>query len=124
MAGKKWDSGKPRFGLISPMAERERAGVLTYGAVVYGDHNWRELDDLRARYLDALGRHVSAIRLGARFDLQSSMHHLAHAGTCCDFLLEHDLERNGEANFMERLNAGLAAARELRRKLDGDGHQG
>jgi hypothetical protein len=94
MTFQKADTGKPRFGLIPPMAEWEVAQVLTHGGDKYGDENWRHCDNW-SRYVDALGRHINAYRRGDQYDHETGRHHLAHAICCLLFLLEHELAESG-----------------------------
>lgn len=89
---KKYDTGKPRYGLIPPLAEEELAKVLTFGAEKYEPDNWRKVDDL-SRYVDATLRHISAYRKGSSFDDESGLHHLAHAMCCLAFITELELEK-------------------------------
>lgn len=53
----KFDSGKPRPSLLSPIALLEVAKVATMGAQKYSDHNWRK-GMKWSRLLDAANRHV------------------------------------------------------------------
>ena len=92
LAGRKDDDGKPRWDLL-PFAEIEEVvKVLTYGARRYGDHNWRQVENARDRYLAAALRHIVTHRQGARLDDESGMPHLAHAIASLLFImaLEHD----------------------------------
>ena len=91
MAFKKYDSGKPRYGLIPPLAEEELAKVLTFGAEKYAPDNWRKVDDL-SRYIDAAMRHISAYRKGDSVHDESGLHHLAHAMCCLAFIVELEKE--------------------------------
>ena len=90
MTFNKSDNGKPRFGLIPPLAELEVVKVLNHGGDRYGDENWRRCDNW-CRYVDALGRHFNAYRRGERNDIESGRHHLAHLICCALFLLEHEM---------------------------------
>lgn len=89
----KYDSGKPRYGLIPPLAEEELAKVLTFGAEKYAPDNWRKVDDL-TRYVDATMRHISAYRKGEKLDGESGLHHLAHAMCCLTFIVELEKEND------------------------------
>jgi hypothetical protein len=93
--GLKYDSGKPEYGLLPPLALEEVAKVLTVGAQKYSRENWRFVDDGPRRYFDALQRHVWAWKRGETLDPETGLSHLAHAGCCLMFLLELD-ELNGE----------------------------
>ncbi len=114
-SGLKRDSGKLRYSLVDDRAEREVVGCLTYGATLYGDHNWREVENPVDRYYDAARRHMVAAR-GARerHDRETQMHHLAGAICSLHFLLAMDLSEVDDATFEERLQEGLATARALR----------
>jgi hypothetical protein len=86
--GRKYDTGKPQMRLVPPRALRETAEVLTFGATKYAPDNWRKLDDLQNRYLDAALRHINEFQMGQRTDPESGRHVLAHS--ICDlmFVLE------------------------------------
>lgn len=89
--GIKWDHGKPRFGLVPALIEAEVAKVLTVGANKYAVDNWKYVPDGKARYIDALGRHINAYRQGEIHDPDDGLHHLAHAICCAMFIAEADL---------------------------------
>lgn len=92
-AGKKFDSGKPEFSLIPPLALEEVAKVLTFGAEKYGRENWRDVPEAKRRYLDAALRHLNAYRATAGAPDPESQHsHLAHAIASLSFILELELE--------------------------------
>ncbi len=57
---KKYDQGKPFMGALPPHAELAIAEVLTFGAKKYSRDNWKKVDDLENRYMDALLRHLNA----------------------------------------------------------------
>lgn len=86
----KHDNGKIRYGLIPPLAEREMAAVLTFGAQKYSVDNWRNVDDLN-RYVDAALRHISAYRMGEFRDSETGLHHLAHAMCCLSFIVDIEI---------------------------------
>lgn len=92
--GMKHDTGKPRFDLIPPLAEREVAKVLEYGARKYAPDNWRKVDDATNRYLAAVRRHLNAWQTGEAIDQESGLPHLAHAATSLLFILELELSCN------------------------------
>ena len=93
MEGTKYDKDKPRFDLTEPTAELFRAQVYTLGAAKYADDNWQRVS--KERYLAATLRHINSYRLGEVVDDESGLHHLAHAQTCLDFCIWHDLNRHG-----------------------------
>lgn len=86
----KHDSGKLRYGLMPPLAEREMVEVLTFGAQKYSVGNWRNCDDL-SRYVDAALRHISAYRMGQQKDEETDLHHLAHAMCCLSFIVDIEM---------------------------------
>ena len=85
--GRKDDAGKLRYSLIPVGPLRAIAEVLDFGARKYGADNWKRVPDARARYTDALMRHVEAWRDGERRDAETGLPHLAHAACCLLFLL-------------------------------------
>lgn len=90
----KFDSGKLRYGLIPPVATKELAKALTYGAKKYKPNNWQEADG-SDRYVDALYRHLEAWRAGERVDRESGLSHLSHAIANISFLLHfEDIDKN------------------------------
>lgn len=88
MEGVKYDQGKVLMGCIPPHAELAIAKVLTFGANKYDRENWRKLDNIQVRYLDATMRHLNAYRRGEELDVESGESHLAHAACCLMFMLE------------------------------------
>jgi hypothetical protein len=90
--GRKFDGGKPQYGLLPPLALRATVDVLTFGAAKYEPDNWKHVPDSKRRYFDALQRHLWAYKEGEVIDPESSMHHLAHAMCCLMFLYEHDVK--------------------------------
>lgn len=97
--GKKYDSGKNRVDLVPIAAISQIAQVLTFGANKYGDNNWQLVPDAKRRYYAAMLRHMYAWYDGERFDAESNLPHLAHAGACLVFLLW--LEAKGKLNDKE-----------------------
>ena len=86
--GKKNDTGKLRYDLISPVGLEELAKVYTHGCVEYGDHNWRK--GIRwSRIFGAIMRHLWAFWKGEDLDSESGLPHLAHAAWGCFALLEY-----------------------------------
>lgn len=86
--GQKFDTGKPLIGAIPPHAELAVARVMTFGAQKYARDNWRKIDDIPTRYMDAALRHLNAVRRGETVDPESGEHHLAHAACCILFMLD------------------------------------
>lgn len=89
LGGTKHDDGKPRMDLLSPQALVEIANVLSVGAKKYDDHNWRKGFDWSRLYGAAL-RHLLAHMDGEDHDPETGLSHLAHAGCCIMFLIEHE----------------------------------
>jgi len=90
--GRKFDSGKLRYGLTPPLALKEMVRVLTFGAEKYEPDNWKYVEDSKHRYFDALMRHAWAWKEGEVLDQETGLHHLAHALCCLSFLYEHDIK--------------------------------
>lgn len=91
----KHDEEKTRYGLIPHFAIDDVARVFTYGAVKYGDHNWR--GGMKwSRMFDACLRHVYAFWRGEKLDKESNLPHLAHAIACLLILSEYDMFGKGE----------------------------
>lgn len=86
--GKKLDSGKLRMDLIPPVAIKELARVLTYGAEKYGPNNWHNVDS--ERYKAALLRHIIEWMDGEECDQESGLKHLSHALCNVAFLLHKE----------------------------------
>jgi hypothetical protein len=95
--GAKHDAGKPRPSLVFegfPHALAEVVAVAGFGAERYGDHNWKLVDNARARYAEALYRHLLAHASGERLDSDSGLSHLAHAAwnVLAVLQLKHDMK--------------------------------
>lgn len=88
--GTKHDQEKVRLELLSPIALTEIAKVLTFGAKKYEAHNWRK-GFIWSRLLGATMRHMLAFIGGQDKDPETGLSHLAHAGACVMFLLEHEV---------------------------------
>ena len=56
-----------------------QGNVATYGAGKYTDHGWRTVPNGRARYTDAMYRHLLAEASGHVQDDESGLQHAAHA---------------------------------------------
>lgn len=90
--GVKYDSGKSRMELISPIAMEELGKVLAYGAKKYEDHNWRKGIQW-SRIIGALLRHLFAYMRGERIDPESGCSHLAHVLCNAHFLVHYEHTR-------------------------------
>lgn len=90
--GMKYDSGKPRMGLLPPLAITEMAKVMTFGANKYQAHSWKQVENAQERYLDALLRHAIAYVAGERIDPESGLPTMAHIMCDAAFLIELDMD--------------------------------
>ncbi len=82
------DGGKVKLSLIEPAFIEGIGRVLTKGAEVYGENNWKTLpSSQKARYKDALLRHVYKYLDGERIDPDSSESHLLHCA--CNLMFLH-----------------------------------
>lgn len=95
--GIKYDIAKPMMDLIPPVMELEVAHVLSFGAQKYGPENWRQVPDLRRRYIAAAKRHINALQQGEERDPESGLHHAAHAVCCLMFLGEVEMETGAKS---------------------------
>jgi len=85
MAGTKFDTQKPRVGLVAPEFIQGIAEVLTFGAEKYGSYNWAEGIDYDRLY-DAAQRHLGAWHMGYDLDEETKKNHLLHAACELMFL--------------------------------------
>jgi hypothetical protein len=90
--GRKFDKGKPRYGLLKPEALEEVVKVLTYGAEKYSPDNWKHVENMHERYFDASQRHTWAHWRGELRDEETGYYHLAHAICNLMFLLQSELD--------------------------------
>lgn len=87
-SAKRYNTGKPRMGLLPADALEEMAGVLTMGADKYGENNWRKgLPFIEV--VDSLERHVSWFKKGHDLDDESGYHHMAHVMCNAAFLIQY-----------------------------------
>ena len=110
MPAKKYDQKKPRMSLVPQQALMEVAKVMTFGANKYGDFNWRQGMDW-LRLIDANMRHTSQWTQGQSIDDESGLNHLAHAAANCLMLLEYELNKLGEDNRYESVEARIDSIR-------------
>lgn len=75
----KFDKGKPKVSLVDPLYLLGVAEVMTQGASVYGEDNWKLCEE-PTRYLDALLRHTIKYWSGEKIDRDSGKSHLYHIG--------------------------------------------
>lgn len=86
--GVKYDSDKPRYGLLPANALEDVVRVLTFGAKKYSPDNWKKVPDGDVRYFDAALRHLWAWKRGEVYDQESGFNHLSHAICCLLFMSE------------------------------------
>jgi hypothetical protein len=90
MEGKKHDQDKPDWTLLPFRSLLPVIRVMQFGAGKYGRDNWRQVQDIKRRYLAAAFRHLSAYSDGEKVDQESGESHLAHAVCCLLFLLWYE----------------------------------
>lgn len=113
-SGVKYDSSKPRYDLLPPLAIESMAQVLTFGAAKYAPDNWRKVDDALNRYRAALLRHTFAMQRGEVFDPETGQPHAAHVMCCAAFIAELELEaHHGVPRQDERLGVEPASQHKL-----------
>lgn len=100
MAGVKFDSSKPKLGLIDPSFLEGVARVLGQGEAKYGGPNWLEGLDW-SRVTDAAKRHILALEKGEEFDPETGERHTFHAA-CCLMFLNHYMEKPEYGRFDDR----------------------
>ena len=80
--GAKLDAGKNRLGLMLfgfAHALEEIGRVTTYGAKKYTENGWMLVENGRARYTDAMLRHLLREATGEQHDPETGLRHAAHA---------------------------------------------
>ena len=92
--GRKFDSGKTRYGLLPSKALKEVADVLTVGAKKYAPENWRYVENGKERYFDAALRHIWQWKDESKTDAETGKHHLAHAICCLMFITDLELQES------------------------------
>lgn len=117
--GLKYDAGKLRYDLEPQVARQLNIAVMSYGAVIHGDNNWRGVENGKERYYAALERHMAEYRLagqvgagggGTLVDHESRIATLAHALTSLTFLVELECK----ALSREQIAALFARALEVK----------
>jgi len=81
-----------RFDLIPVLPLAEIAKVFTYGTMKYDDNNWRK-GMKWGRIYGALERHAEKWIQGEQLDIESGLHHLAHAAWQCIVLYEYSFSK-------------------------------
>lgn len=80
--GAKLDQGKNRLGLVLfgfSRALQAVGRVGTYGAQKYSDNGWMQVPDGKARYTDAMLRHLMKEAAGEEKDTDTDLLHAAHS---------------------------------------------
>lgn len=98
-AGLKFDGGKPRWSLLMEGCNKALAGVaavLTFGAKKYEAHSWKQVENNKERYRDAMYRHLNAIESGEVLDPESGLPHWDHVACNALFLSELNKESGNE----------------------------
>lgn len=94
--GTKYDDEKIQYTLIPPFALQEAARNLTVGLRKYKERdNWKKVENAEQRYMDAIYRHIEAVRRGEIYDTESGaedMPHLAAVVVNAMFVLEFMLD--------------------------------
>lgn len=73
---------KPALWLVPPALRIIAEPAMRLGGQKYGPFNWREKGVKYNVYLDALERHMTAIREGQDIDPESGFTHLSHMAAC------------------------------------------
>ena len=85
----RYDSGKPRVDLLSPIAMTGTADVLTYGMLKYKEAgNWKK-GMAWSRAIASLLRHLFKFMSGEDYDKESGLPHIDHCGANIMFLQEY-----------------------------------
>lgn len=74
--------------LVPPVAIIYEAMVFKFGAKEYGPFNWRDTAVVRSIYLDAVERHLLAMRDGQDIDPKSGLPHAAHIRASMAIILD------------------------------------
>ena len=75
--GARYNEGKLRYDLITPLGLEMLAEVYTYGATKYADRNWEKGLSMTQCFA-SLMRHAWAWMQGQDYDYESNLHHMAH----------------------------------------------
>lgn len=85
---KRYNQNKPRMSLVPSSLNRYVAFGLTYGALKYGDDNWRKGFNWKD-IIDSLERHLADLKEGKDIDDESGLPNLCLMGCNLAFLIEH-----------------------------------
>lgn len=79
---------KPPLHLVPAALALWVSRIFGFSAVKYGPYNWRTKKVLRSIYLDAIERHLLAMKDGQDIDDESALPHAAHIAANCAILLD------------------------------------
>lgn len=74
--------------LVPPALAIWVSQVMKLGAKKYGPYNWRDKKVRQTVYLEAIERHLLALRDGEDLDPESGKPHEAHIAACCAIVLD------------------------------------
>lgn len=80
-------ASKLRPSLLPVEAIVEGIKAMEFGAQKYGVDQWREVDMDRREFIDALERHLIALKQGETHAQDSGVHHLGHIIANCGIIL-------------------------------------
>jgi hypothetical protein len=103
IGGRKDDSGKTRFDLMSVDAINGLAEVLTLGGKKYGDRNWQAGLNFGRLYRAALG-HLFSFWQNDDVDKESTKLAIDHAQCCLHFLSHYLHNYSSYKEFDDRKN--------------------
>ena len=101
----KHDTNKIPVELLPSQALEEIAKVLAFGAIKYDSWNWAK-GFKWMRLIGAAIRHLYAFQRGEDKDPESGLSHLAHAGCCVLFLLQHEISKLGQDDRYKEFTKG------------------
>lgn len=129
--GRKYDTGKPDWGLVPADELEDVVKVFTMGSEKYGRENWKSVENGMFRYYGAMMRHIKSYKrymeTGDKeelYDSESGLHHLAHAMTNAIFLMwldnnvAHKFKEGDKPNWWEEME--LAATFDIEQAILAD----
>jgi len=105
---------KPPLHLVPAALNIWVSEIFKFSAVKYGPYNWREKKVRLSIYIDAMERHLMAMKDGQWFDPESGKPHFAHIGANVAILA--DASEIG--NLIDDLKWAAGPAPDLLKKLD------
>ena len=85
--GLKYDEDKLKYSLLPKGTLTKILEVLTLGANKYAPNNWKNVENPKERYYNAIMRHLDAWWNGEITDPESNKSHLAHIACSVLFLM-------------------------------------